>query len=86
MRVEINILEIRKWGAKMFKVNIDFIKKRRQEMKLTQLEMAKKLGLKSAPSYLMYEKGSYEFKAEMMPIIADVLGCDLKELYIFLSK
>lgn len=65
----------------MAKVNLAFIKRRREELGVTQAEMAKKLGLRSASGYNHYENGNRKFTAISMPIIAKILQCSLEELY-----
>ena len=62
-------------------LNLEFIAKRRSELKLTLQEMATALGFKNASTYMKYEKGEYAFSANHLPVIAKVLGCDIKELF-----
>ena len=65
----------------MRKLNLEFIKKRREEIGLTLQEMAEALGFKNASTYLKYEKGDYCFKGDHLPIVAHKLGCKLDDLF-----
>lgn len=58
-----------------------FIKQRREELKLTNQEMAEKLGYKNGSTYLKYENGSYLFKADTLPLLANVLNCEIKDFF-----
>jgi len=53
------------------------------EQGLTLQEMAESLGFKNASTYLKYEKGSYDFKANHLPVLAKKLKCGLHDLFIF---
>lgn len=61
--------------------NLEFIKKRRQELGLSLQEAADAMGMKNASTYLKYENGIYSFKAEQLPKLADVLKCDIKNFF-----
>ena len=63
--VTINICHLCKEGGKLDRerLNLPFIAKRRSECKLTLQEMAESLGFRNASTYLKYEKGEYDFKA-----------------------
>jgi len=65
----------------MNSVDLDYIKKRRIEMKFSLQYMATILGFKNASTYLKYEKGEYVFKAEQLPVLADVLSCDITNFF-----
>lgn len=65
-------------------VNVKYIAARRKELGLTQGEMAKNLGMSSAPAYNKYEKGIYKFNADVVPSLLHVLKCEVND--IFLSK
>lgn len=54
-------------------VNVNYIAARRKELGLTQEELAKKLGMNSAPAYNKYEKETYQF-------LLNALQCGL-EIY-----
>ncbi|WP_445935334.1 hypothetical protein [Paenibacillus sp. FSL L8-0463] len=42
-------------------LDLEYIKKRRQELELSLQEMAETLGFKNALTYMKYEEGSYAF-------------------------
>lgn len=65
----------------MSKVNLKFIKTRREELHITQGQMAKALGLNAPSGYNHYENGHRRLTANVMPIIAKVLQCSIEELY-----
>lgn len=65
----------------MPRVNLEFIKKRRAELHITQAQMAKALGLSSSSGYNHYENGKRRFTANLMPIVAKVLKCNIENLY-----
>ncbi|MDY0407233.1 helix-turn-helix transcriptional regulator [Virgibacillus sp. 179-BFC.A HS] len=66
----------------MHLLNLAFIKSRRLELKLTLEEMANHFGFKSSSTYLKYEKGMYAFKAEQLPILAEVLDCSIEKFFM----
>ena len=68
----------------MERLNLPFIAKRRSECKLTLQEMAESLGFRNASTYLKYEKGEYDFKANHLPILAKKLKCGLHELFMII--
>ena len=43
--------------------------------------MAEILGFKNASTYLKYEKGIYAFKAEMIPVLAKALNCEIGNFF-----
>lgn len=61
--------------------NLAYIAKRRKEQRVTQQEMAKKLGFRQASTYSKYENGDYKIKAEMLPQIADILRCQVTNFF-----
>ncbi|MBR0288405.1 MAG: helix-turn-helix transcriptional regulator [Selenomonadaceae bacterium] len=63
-------------------VNTDFIATRRKELGLTQEEMAKNLGMNSAPAYNKYEKGIYKFNADVVPSLLRVLKCEIDDIFL----
>ncbi|CDF04922.1 dNA-binding helix-turn-helix protein [Megasphaera elsdenii CAG:570] len=65
----------------MPKVNLEFIKKRRKELHITQAEMATALGLSSSSGYNHYENGNRRFTANIMPMMAKILKCSIENLY-----
>lgn len=66
----------------MPKVNLKFVKQRREELHITQGEMAKALGLTTSSGYNHYENGNRRIDANLVPIIARVLKCSIEELYM----
>lgn len=63
------------------KVNLSFIKKKRNEMGYTLQYMADVLGYKKASTYALYENGEYTLKADMLPILANVLKCNIEDFF-----
>lgn len=63
------------------KVNLDYIKHRRQYLTLSLQELAEALGFKNASTYMKYEEGSYQFKANHLPILASKLECSLENFF-----
>ena len=63
-------------------VNISYIAARRKELGITQEEMAKKLGMNSAPAYNKYEKGTYQFNAIVIPALLDALQCGINDIFL----
>jgi transcriptional regulator with XRE-family HTH domain len=63
------------------RVNLEFIARRRLETGITLQDMAESLGFKNASTYLKYEKGEYDFKANHLPVLARKLKCDLRDLF-----
>lgn len=65
----------------MPKVNLKFMKQRREELHITQKQMAKALGLSASSGYNHYENGNRRLTANLIPIIAKILRCSIEELY-----
>jgi transcriptional regulator with XRE-family HTH domain len=65
----------------MTKVDLAKIKKLRKQMKLTQGEMADKLGLTSGKLYHDREVGRVYFSADEVAQLAIVLGVAIETLY-----
>ena len=57
-----------------------YIRERRQKLELTCAEVAEKLGM-STSSYNRYERGLNKFNADMLPALANVLKCKVKNFY-----
>ncbi len=51
-------------------------------MKLSMQDVANTLGFKTASTYYKYECGIYKFKAEMLPVLAKTLNCDIKNFFL----
>ena len=62
-------------------LNLQFIKKRRLDLKLSMMNVSEELGFKNASTYLKYETGEYELKAEMLPTLANILECDIENFF-----
>jgi transcriptional regulator with XRE-family HTH domain len=60
--------------------NLAFIKKRRTDLELSCGEVAEKLGM-SISTYNRYENGHYKLNAEVLPMLAKVLKCKIKNFY-----
>ena len=63
-------------------INLVYIANRRKELGITQKTMAKKIGMKSAPAYNKYEKGIYQFNANIIPSLAAALQCSINDIFI----
>ncbi|GEM05621.1 hypothetical protein HMI01_26090 [Halolactibacillus miurensis] len=66
----------------MKELNLEYIRSRRNQLGLSQLKMAETLGFKNSSTYLKYERGIYSFKAEQLPILANILNCDISDFFI----
>lgn len=62
--------------------NLAFVKRRRQELKMTLQEAANSMNMKNASTYLKYENGTYSFKAEQLPLLAKMLKCSTENFFI----
>ena len=62
-------------------VNLDFLKQKRLEKGVSLMFMSEKLGFKNASSYMRYENGEYSLEANMLPILAEVLECDIQDFF-----
>jgi transcriptional regulator with XRE-family HTH domain len=65
----------------IYKFDVEFIKKRREELGISQQEMARKIGFSGASIYCRYEKGQYTFSAPMIPLIAKALKVSINKLF-----
>lgn len=68
----------------MAQLDLEKIKQRRLEKDKSLLYMSGKLGFKNASTYLKYERGDYSFDANMLPILAEELECNIE--YFFTQK
>ncbi|MCI8689200.1 MAG: helix-turn-helix transcriptional regulator [Oscillibacter sp.] len=57
------------------------IRELRQAQKISQCQLAARLGLKSSSTIAMWEKGSRHPSSVMLPRLAKALGCTIDELY-----
>ena len=62
-------------------INLEFIKNKRIQLNISQQKMAEKLGFKNASTYLKYESGEYAFKADMLPLLSDILKEDMTNFF-----
>lgn len=62
--------------------NLAFVKQRRQELRMTLQEAAESMNMKNASTYLKYENGTYSFKAEQLPLLANMLKCSTENFFI----
>lgn len=62
-------------------LDLYFIKDRRIELRLSLQVVAESLGMKNASTYMKYENGTYSFKAEHLPMLAEVLNCDITDFF-----
>lgn len=65
----------------MQKINHKFIKEKRKEKNITLQEMALYMGYKKASTYSNYENGIYSIKADMLPILANILDCKIEDFF-----
>ncbi len=65
----------------MPEVNLKAIKKRRVELGITQIEMAKALKLSFAEKYARRENGVYKFQVEELPLLAKKLRIPIEKIY-----
>lgn len=62
-------------------INLNYIKARREALKITQNEMAEKLGFSNSSVYCKYENGAYKFNAETLPMLAKILKCKIQNFF-----
>lgn len=65
----------------MSKVNLVFLKKKRLEKKLTLKQMSNILGFEKACTYYKYENGATSIKADMLPVLANILECEIEDFF-----
>lgn len=64
------------------KFNLEMIKEKRLKKNLTLKDMAHILSLSNASNYQKYENGTYKFKAEMLPVLSEVLDEKIENFFI----
>lgn len=64
------------------KFNLEKVKEKRLKKNLTLKDMAYILNLSNASNYQKYENGTYKFKAEMLPILSEVLDEKIENFFI----
>lgn len=62
-------------------LNLKYIKERRNELEISQEDVALQLGLKTAANYSKYENGHYKFNANVLPELAKVLKCSILNFF-----
>lgn len=62
-------------------VNLEKIRTLRKAKKISQKELAKKIGYKSGTGYHYIESGKRSIKAETLAKIAEILEIPVEELY-----
>lgn len=65
----------------MRQINLQFIRSRRKELKLSQQEVADSLGFKNASTYSKYESGEYALKANMLPKLGATLEIPVENFF-----
>lgn len=65
----------------MAELNLALIRERRVQLKLTQQDMAKQLGMNNKSDYNRYENGVYSFDAKHVPILHKVLKISYSNLF-----
>ncbi|EAG4639932.1 helix-turn-helix domain-containing protein [Listeria monocytogenes] len=61
--------------------DLKYVKRKRLEIGYSLKDMADLLDIKNASTYYKYENGSYSFKAEMLPKLANALDCDIENFF-----
>ena len=64
------------------RLNLDFVKKRREELRLSPTYMAEALGFANASTYWKYESGNYRLRADMLAKLADILKCEPQNFFV----
>lgn len=62
-------------------LDLQYIKSRRMKLSKTLQELADFLGMKNASTYMKYENGTYSFKAEQLPKLAEALECKITDFF-----
>lgn len=65
----------------MSKINLELIKSRRLEKKISLQKMAELLGFRNASNYYKYESGDYSFNAGHLPVIAEKLDLQVSDIF-----
>lgn len=61
--------------------NLTFVKDRRKKLGITSEEMAQALGFKNQSTYWKHENGYHKFKADMIPLLANILQCEPQNFF-----
>lgn len=65
----------------MSKLDLVFIKSKREDLGISLQGMAEELGFKNSSTYMKYENGTYALKAEMLPKLARILKCNISDFF-----
>lgn len=65
---------------KKYRVDIQLVKARREELKLTQIQVAESIGM-PVDKYSRRESGTYNFRAEEIPALCNTLKIPLKKIF-----
>lgn len=63
------------------KIKLEYIKELREKNKLTKSEMARLMGFKTTEKYSRRENGEYNFQADELPMLSDILSVDIKKFF-----
>jgi len=63
------------------RVDLEKMKRLRKEKKISQTELAKKIGYKTGVGYHYIETGKRKVKAETLAKIAEILDVSVEDLY-----
>ena len=63
------------------KLNLLFIKEKRTSLGLTHQQIAEQLSFKNASTYFKYDNGTYSFKADHLPKLANILQCNINDFF-----
>lgn len=62
-------------------INLKFMRARREELGVTEAEIARAFGMKASSHYYKYENGDYQLKANMLPTLAKMLQCSIDDFF-----
>lgn len=57
------------------------IKLLRNKKNISMQIAAESLGFKNASTYMKYENGEYSFKADALPTLSTLLGCEIENFF-----
>ena len=57
------------------------VREMRKNLGITQTELAKRLGLKSSSTVVMWESGERNPPSKLLPQIAEALQCSIQQLF-----
>lgn len=64
-----------------YELNLELIKQKREQKKMTLQQMADALGIKDRWSYYKRENGDYQFKASEIPLLVTELGIPYQKIF-----